>query len=130
MVPEARRVAFTSLTREPRRARTFLHSFPDALLARRVASPGSVTAGEEEEEGNDHSWRSSATGSDGDYSPYSRSHKVEEEAGHIGEVEMHTKLNAPDEHEEKRPSWVRVSTAPTPSNSPSSAAVCCTPPIR
>ena len=126
MVPEARRVAFTSLTREPRAEHAL--SFPDAL-ARRLASPGSVTAGEEEE-GNDHSWRSSATGSDGDYSPYSRSHKVEEEAGHIGEVEMHTKLNAPDEHEEKRPSWVRVSTAPTPSNSPSSAAVCCTPPIR
>lgn len=76
---------------------------------RRVASPGSDTAGEgEEEEGDDDGRRHSATESDRD-DPYSPG--IGEEAGQEREVEMDVEADA-DEHEKSPFTWVRVSTAP------------------
>ena len=70
-----------------------------------MASPGSDTAGEgEEEEGDDDGRRNSATESDRD-DPYSPG--IGEEAGQEREVEMDV------EHEKSPFTWVRVSTAPT-----------------
>ena len=74
-----------------------------------MASPGSDTAGEgEEEEGDDDGRRNSATESDRD-DPYSPG--IGEEAGQEREVEMDVEADA-DEHEKSQFTWVRVSTAP------------------
>ena len=74
-----------------------------------MASPGSDTAGEgEEEEGDDDGRRNSATESDRD-DPYSPG--IGEEAGQEREVEMDVEADA-DEHEKSPFTWVRVSTAP------------------
>ena len=74
-----------------------------------MASPGSDTAGEgEEEEGDDDGRRNSATESDRD-DPYSPG--IGEEAGQEREVEMDVEADA-DEHEKSPFTWVRVSNAP------------------
>ena len=90
-----------TFTRTPRSTH-----LPDAH-ARRVASPGSATAGEgeedEEEEHDDDGRRSSATESDHD-DPYSP------KAGEAGEAEISAELDA-NEYEDRQSTWVRV-TAP------------------
>ena len=107
-----------TFTRTPR------STHPPDAHARRVASPGSATAGEgeEEEEEDDDGRRSSATESDHD-DPYSP------KAGEAGEVEIDAELNA-DEYEDRQSTWVRVSTALPPRNSSilRTAHLPCTPP--
>ena len=110
-----------TFTRTPRSTH-----LPDAH-ARRVASPGSATAGEgeedEEEEHDDDGRRSSATESDHD-DPYSP------KAGEApGEAEISAELDA-NEYEDRQSTWVRVSTALPPRNSPilRTAHLPCTPP--
>ena len=108
-----------TFTRTPRSTH-----LPDAH-ARRVASPGSATAGEgeEEDDDDDDGRRSSATESDHD-DPYSP------KAGEApGEAEISAELDA-NEYEDRQSTWVRVSTALPPRNSPilRTAHLPCTPP--
>ena len=110
-----------TFTRTPRSTH-----LPDAH-ARRVASPGSATAGEgeedEEEEHDDDGRRSSATESDHD-DPYSP------KAGEApGEAEISAELDA-NEYEDRQSTWVRVSTALPPRNPSSAQHTSLAPPLR
>ena len=92
-----------TFTRTPRSTH-----LPDAH-ARRVASPGSATAGEgeEEDDDDDDGRRSSATESDHD-DPYSP------KAGEAGEAEISAELDA-NEYEDRQSTWVRVTAPLSPS---------------